>query len=48
MSGDVMNLSGFNMAAGLGFFWVMFQSADVLPWARPQSTHITVNEHMIT
>lgn len=47
MSGDVMDLSGFDMAAGLGF-GVMFQHAAALPWARPQSTHITVNEDMTT
>lgn len=49
MSGDVMNLSGFNMAAGLGFFFlVTFQHGAALPWARPQGTHITINEHMTT
>lgn len=51
MSGDVMNLSGFNMAAGLVFFFfffVTFQHGAALPWARPQGTHITINEHMTT
>lgn len=41
-----MNLSGFNMAAGLGFWGSCFSRLPLFPG--PQSTHITVNEQMTT